>query len=506
MTLQIGTQLAGHYQIVKSLSSGGFGETYIAEDSHRPGNPQCVLKHLKPVNNSPESLSTARRLFNSEAQVLEKLGEHPQIPRLFAYFEENEQFYLVQEFIAGHPLSAELPLGERWSETQVQAMLEDVLGILEFVHTQGVIHRDIKPDNIMRRGADNKLVLIDFGAIKEVGNQGIPQTVQGGSTVAIGTPGYMPTEQGRGKPRPSSDLYALGMIAIQALTGMLPNQLREDYETGEISWEDQAEVSPALAAVLTQMIRYHFKDRYQSAREVLTALQSPGSGGMYQPTEVAKPAYQPTEVANSQASQPRDVPPTQRATPPASPSLPSEPSLPASQSRETKDKNKTPILIGAMILGLLGFAGIFIQIRAENARREPELTNTSQIQAENDQREQELTNTTAPLEEFVDVYYYNINAGDYEESWNMMSYQLKNNSQSHPDGYASYLDWWTKVDYVDIHGTKIINKTSTTAQIQTDLQYTLNSGRIVNQTLIFSLVADRSSQNWSLNKTQRVEN
>ncbi|MGL4500754.1 MAG: protein kinase domain-containing protein, partial [Planktothrix sp.] len=243
----IGTTLAGHYQIVKSLSSGGFGETYIAEDTHRPGNPQCVLKHLKPANSSPQGLQIARRLFNSEAQVLEKLGEHPQIPRLFAYFEENEEFYLVQEFIEGHPLSAELPLGQRWSETQVTSMLEDVLGILEFVHTQGVIHRDIKPDNIMRRESDNKLVLIDFGAIKEVENQGIPQTGQVSGTVAIGTPGYMPTEQGRGKPRPNSDLYALGMIAIQALTGMLPNQLREDDETGEISWQNQAEVSPALA-------------------------------------------------------------------------------------------------------------------------------------------------------------------------------------------------------------------------------------------------------------------
>ncbi|AFY84388.1 protein kinase domain-containing protein [Oscillatoria acuminata] len=377
MTIEVGKTLAGHYQIIKSLSSGGFGETYIAEDTHRPGNPQCVLKHLKPANSSQQGLAIARRLFNSEAQVLEKLGEHSQIPRLFAYFEENQEFYLVQEFIEGHPLSAELPLGQRWSETQVKTMLEDVLSILEFVHNQGVIHRDIKPDNIMRRESDHKLVLIDFGAIKEVGNQGIPQTGQVSGTVAIGTPGYMPTEQGRGKPRPNSDLYALGMIAIQALTGMLPNQLREDNDTGEISWQDQAEVSPALTVVLSQMIRYHFKDRYKTATEVLTALQSLGSGGTYQPTEVANPTYQPTAVANSQTYQPShetaNQGPMAAPTPPVSkPSLPSEPSLPAQPtSPEAKGQNKTPMLIGAMILTLLVFGGGgFLYVQAENAQQQ----------------------------------------------------------------------------------------------------------------------------------------
>ncbi|AFY84392.1 protein kinase domain-containing protein [Oscillatoria acuminata] len=376
MTIEVGKTLAGHYQIVKSLSSGGFGETYIAEDTHRPGNPQCVLKHLKPANSSPQGLQIARRLFNSEAQVLEKLGEHSQIPRLFAYFEENQEFYLVQEFIEGHPLSAELPLGQRWSETQVKTMLEDVLGILQFVHTQGVIHRDIKPDNIMRRKSDNKLVLIDFGAIKEVGNQGIPQTGQVSGTVAIGTPGYMPTEQGRGKPRPNSDLYALGMIAIQALTGMLPNQLREDNDTGEISWQDQAEVSPALTVVLSQMIRYHFKDRYKTATEVLTALQSPGSGGTYQPTAVANPTYKPTVMANYPTYEPSNGTANQRSagipTPPVSkPSLPSEPSLPAQPSPEAKGQNKMPMLIGALILALLVFGGGgFLYAQAENARQQ----------------------------------------------------------------------------------------------------------------------------------------
>ena len=388
MSITIGQTLAGHYKIVKSLSSGGFGETYIAEDSHRPGNPKCVLKHLKPANNnSPESLQTARRLFKSEAQVLEKVGEHPQITRLLAYFEENEEFYLVEEFIDGHPLSAELPLGQRWSETQVKSMLEDMLGILEFVHGQGVIHRDIKPDNIIRRTSDNKLVLIDFGAIKEVQieteNPGIPQTAQTRSTIAIGTPGYMPTEQGRGKPRPSSDLYALGMIAIQALTGMYPHQLREDDETGEIRWQDQAEVSPELAAVLSQMIRDRFKERYQSATEVLTALRI-GSGGTIPPTEVANQTDRPTEVANNEERS-TNVPSPPQPQPP----LPPEPQ-PPTPLPQPKPQNKTPMEIGATILTLLLLGGGgFLYVQAENARQQEIAAQLAREREAEQQRQQE---------------------------------------------------------------------------------------------------------------------
>jgi serine/threonine-protein kinase len=522
MTIEVGKTLAGHYQIVKALSSGGFGETYIAQDTHRPGNPKCVLKHLKPANSSPQGLPIARRLFNSEAQVLEKLGEHPQIPRLFAYFEENEEFYLVQEFIDGHPLSAELPLGQRWSETQVKTMLEDVLGILEFVHSQGVIHRDIKPDNIMRRNSDNKLVLIDFGAIKEVENQGIPQTAQASGTVAIGTPGYMPTEQGRGKPRSNSDLYALGMIAIQALTGMLPNQLREDYNTGEISWQDQAEVSPALATVLSQMIRYHFKDRYQSATEVLTALRylgnSGGNSGTYQPTAVANQTYQPTAVANSQTYQPSNVTANQRSaapTPPAplpappslpsQPSLPSEPSLPAQPSPEAKGKSKMPMLIGILILALLGLGGIavlYVEPEAENTRQQ-EIAAEQQSQQsqgeEEEQRQRELE--YRKTEEFVQQYYQNLNYGNYEKSWNMMTDALKY-SELHPDGYNSYLDWWNKVSSVNLFSAQTLEITDNQAIVQINLQYVMNDGRTSDQDLKFVLMKS-SDGAWYLDATQK---
>ncbi|KYC41391.1 serine/threonine protein kinase [Scytonema hofmannii PCC 7110] len=269
----IGQLLAGHYKVLEVLGEGGFGQTYIAEDSHLPGNPKCVLKHLKSSSTDPEILETARRLFQKEAETLQKLGSHDQIPRLFAYFEENQEFYLVQEFVDGYSLNKEITLGLRWTESQVIQLLIEVLSILEFVHSQGVIHRDIKPSNLIRRASDNQLVLIDFGAIKQLRSQTATRTGHNNLTLIVGTRGYMPSEQIRRLPRPSSDIYALGMMGIQALTGMYPHKLQDDPNTGEILWQHLACVSPGLASVLTQMTRYHFKDRYQTATEALCALR-----------------------------------------------------------------------------------------------------------------------------------------------------------------------------------------------------------------------------------------
>jgi serine/threonine protein kinase len=297
----IGQTLSGRYQIIQNLSRGGMGQTYVAEDTQRPGNPKCVVKQLQLANNDPNFLPTARRLFDREAQMLEQLGDHSQIPRLLAHFEQDEEFYLVQEFIEGHPLSDEIAPGKRWSEERVMQLLEDVLTILKFVHERGIIHRDIKPENLIRR-ADGKLVLIDFGIVAQSGMRSptvapsMPvQTVPGYSpttpvytptevvnaqplksqpaTVAIGTLGYMPPEQMSSKPHFSSDLYALGMTAIQALTGIQPAELEKD-EDGEVIWRNLAVVSEGLAAFLTKIVRHYFKFRYQSASEALQALQA----------------------------------------------------------------------------------------------------------------------------------------------------------------------------------------------------------------------------------------
>ena len=299
--------LGGRYQIVEVLAFGGFGQTYVAKDMHRPGTPECVVKHLQPASANSGFIQNARRLFQTEAEILEQLGNHTQIPRLLAYFEENQEFYLVQEFIQGHTLRAELQPGERWSENQVYQLLQEVLGILVFVHSHGVIHRDIKPDNIIRRAEDGKIVLVDFGSVKQAWTQVITAPEQSNSvlahqpspTIAIGTPGYMPTEQGRGRPQPNSDIYALGMIAIQALTGVTPTELHEESENGEIAWRHLVDVSEAIASVLTKMVRYNFKNRYSSATEALAALKQLELTGESQEAEGAE-GEKPLATYNTQ--------------------------------------------------------------------------------------------------------------------------------------------------------------------------------------------------------------
>jgi CHASE2 domain-containing sensor protein/tRNA A-37 threonylcarbamoyl transferase component Bud32 len=262
--------LDGRYQAEQPLGSGGFGVTYLARDTKLPGQPQCVIKQLVPARRDPAFVSLARRLFNTEAEILSKLGHHPQIPHLLAYFEDRQEFYLVQEFIDGETLAHEFEgLTEPWSEAKVLDLLRQLLPVLGFIHSQYVIHRDLKPGNIIRDRQTGKLVLIDFGAVKEIQPQVLEER---DLTISIGTRGYTPPEQYAGKPNYSSDIYALGSIAIEALTNTHPRYLPVDDRTGNPIWRDLATVSPTLAQVLDQMVAYHFNDRYQSATAALIDL------------------------------------------------------------------------------------------------------------------------------------------------------------------------------------------------------------------------------------------
>lgn len=268
--------LAGHYQIVRHLGGGGFGQTFLAKDSHLPGNPLCVVKQLKPRVSDRAVLATAKRLFDREAETLYRLGEHNQIPRLLAHFEQEQEFYLVQEFIEGQPFDGELAQSNQLSEDEAIALLQDILHVLAFVHQQNVIHRDIKPANLIRRSRDNKIVLIDFGAVKEVSNKAANVLGQSTVTVSIGSPGYMPSEQQSGNPQFSSDIYAVGIVCIQALTGLRPREIPREAQTGEYSCtllSDRASINAALAAILEKMVRYDYRQRYQNATEALQAIQ-----------------------------------------------------------------------------------------------------------------------------------------------------------------------------------------------------------------------------------------
>lgn len=271
------TILAGHYQVVRHLGGGGFGQTFLAQDSHLPGKPLCVVKQLKPRATEPANLEIAKRLFDREAETLYRLGDHSQIPRLLAHFEQDQEFYLVQEYIAGQSFDQELHRNQQLSEAQVIKFLQDILQVLSFVHQQNVIHRDIKPSNLIRRSKDDKIVLIDFGAVKQVSHQ----TIQGGGqtsmTIAIGSPGYMPSEQRAFHPHYSSDLYAVGVVCMQALTGMSPSDLPMDSQTGELSCascSDRIVIDPELAAILDKMVRYDYRQRYANAADALRAVQN----------------------------------------------------------------------------------------------------------------------------------------------------------------------------------------------------------------------------------------
>lgn len=342
----LGTLLDQRYKVTAVLGAGGFGQTYIAEDTRRPGNPQCVVKHLKPASSDTQFIDVARRLFRTEAEMLEKLGRHDQIPQLLAYFEDQKEFYLVQEFIQGQTLSDEMPLGQPLPEAQVLGIVQEILNVLHFVHYHQVIHRDIKPDNLIRRQADGHLVLIDFGAVKEIRTQIAPADQSVGYTVGIGTQGYMPGEQLSGRPRLNSDIYAVGMIGLKALTGVEPMQLPFDEQTAELQWRSLApQASPRFAEILERMVRSQFNTRYPSVADVLQDLQL-----LSQPPS---PPIPPTEPVIYSAPIPNNAP-----IPNANPT-----DLPATNVVSPKPVPLQPSRgswwIAAVIVGLSGLGGAY---------------------------------------------------------------------------------------------------------------------------------------------------
>jgi eukaryotic-like serine/threonine-protein kinase len=349
----IGQTLRHHYRILQELGSGGFGDTYLAQDIDLPGQPYCVVKHLKPKTNDPAVLPIAKTLFEREAQTLYQLGNHSsQIPRLFAHFEENGEFYLVQEFVEGHDLGQEIIPGQPKSEKVVIKLLQDILEVLAVVHQYHVIHRDIKPQNLMRRKADGKIVLIDFGAVKEIGTLLINPQGQTSVSVAIGSPGYMPSEQARGKPKYASDVYAVGMMAIQAVTGLMPNQFPEDPETGEIIWRNGAQVSDNLAEVLDKMVREYFPQRYQTASAALQALMPIAAPP---PPQTSTPTPPPTVPVVTQTPPTSSLP--QTPTPIPTPPTPSPPAATRSSIPPTLVRT-TPPASRRKFLTLLSFGGV----------------------------------------------------------------------------------------------------------------------------------------------------
>ena len=261
------------YRAMRLLGRGGFGVTYLAQDTLLPGSPLCVIKQLSPKVNNPLSLERAKVRFKREAKILSRLGSHSQIPMLLDYFTVKGEFYLVQEYIQGETLSKEVRRSGPQNETKVKQFLQEILPVIKYVHRHRVIHRDIKPPNIIRCRNDGRLVLIDFGAVREyLSNQVDDPFQKSPTTQFVGTMGFAPPEQLALRPTYASDIYALGVTCLFMLTGRSPIEFESAPETGEILWRSHVQVSSHFATVLNKMLKFSADERYQKIDDVKRTL------------------------------------------------------------------------------------------------------------------------------------------------------------------------------------------------------------------------------------------
>lgn len=268
------------YEVIKELETGEFIQTYLVKDRDLPSQNHYVVKQLTPFSSDIDTLGKVRSLFANHFKELEKLNGHGQIPKLFASFEENQEFYTVQEYVEGSNLNEQITPDQLWSESDVITLLIETLSILEFVHRQGLYHQNLKPANLRRRKQDGKIVLIDFGTLQEIYTSTSSDEEQAEIHQQLSAQGYVPPRVEEDHSPQSDDLYALGMIGIQALTGMPPSDLTTDKKTGEVIWRyatadrPMIQVSDQLADILSRLIRHAPGDRYSSASQVFEKLHS----------------------------------------------------------------------------------------------------------------------------------------------------------------------------------------------------------------------------------------
>jgi serine/threonine protein kinase, bacterial len=366
------TLINNRYHILQNLGRGGFGETFLAVDTHLPSGRNCVVKRLKPLVVESDSLPWIQNKFQQEAAILEQLGaNNPQIPNLYAYFTEEGEFYLVQEWIEGLSLSEKVARSGKMNEADVRRILVDLLPVLEYLHSLQILHRDIKPDNIILRARDNKPVLIDFGAVKEAVGTILQSQTYSQVSMAVGTPGYMSPEQAAGRPIYSSDLYSLGLTAIYLLTGKQPQALDLDPNTGEILWRKELpNLHSDLAMAIDRSIRFNPRDRFSSAKEMLSALRPP-----------------------SQASVPSQNSKLQKNSAPTNPSR--QQTLAYKSYRELARQNKAPTNPNNWLRFLFGFfatisiavgafaVGFWLTFQPENSKNADTVDDPSVFPSEN---------------------------------------------------------------------------------------------------------------------------
>jgi formylglycine-generating enzyme required for sulfatase activity len=285
-------RLKNRYRAQKLLGQGGFGKTFKAVDEDRPGQPLCVIKQFAFISDNPKHQQMALKLFYEEANHLQWLGSHPQIPELLDFFDVDGQPYLVQQYIDGQDLEQELAAEGVFSQQKIRGLLESLLPVLDFLHNQSrpVIHRDIKPANIIRRRKDQSLILVDFGAAKQA-----TQTMLAKTGTTIGSPEFAAPEQTRGKPAFASDIYSLGVTCIHLLTAISPFDLFDTSQDDWV-WRDYLlnnQVDGLLGKVLDKSIVNAAGRRYQSAAEMLTALNNRAQPAFAKPQPIDTPYLPP---------------------------------------------------------------------------------------------------------------------------------------------------------------------------------------------------------------------
>jgi len=375
------TLLNNRYQVIQTLGAGGFGNTFLAEDTYMPSRRRCVIKQLKPVTHDPQAYKLVQERFQREAAVLEELGEgNNQIPRLYAYFSEAGQFYLVQEWIEGDTLTKKVEQGGTLSENEVKQILVSLLPVLDYVHSRRMVHRDIKPDNIIIRKRDGLPVLIDFGAVKEAMNTVVNVPGNSAHSMVIGTPGFMSSEQAGGRPTYASDLYSLGLTAVFLLTGKMPQELETDAGTGEFLWRQYApDIHSNLAMVLDQAIRFNPRDRFATATAMLNALQSAAA-----PSEMATVAVSPGGVQQGRNG----------LTPPITNPSPRQ-TVPVGTSPVIQENGQKPLILGAFIAGGLLVAAVAIGVGLTRSRDRSSPVSSSAPTSEQPTTQQPSSSTTS---------------------------------------------------------------------------------------------------------------
>jgi serine/threonine protein kinase len=270
--MTFGSLLQNRYRIMQTLTEGKFGRTYLAEDERR-FNELCAIKELIAATGN-DAGEKAQELFQQEAAILYQV-EHPQVPQFREKFQEEERLFLVEDYVAGKSyqslLSERLAAGTIFTEAEVLQLIRSLLPVLEHIHSRGIIHRNISPDNIILRDRDRQPVLINFAIVQELATRlQSPDTTTPVSIV--GNVGFAPSEQiESGLAYPHSDLYALAVTAIVLLTGKQPSDLFEPSQ-GAWNWEQWVKVTPEFAPIITKMLNHLPGDRFQCAADVMAAL------------------------------------------------------------------------------------------------------------------------------------------------------------------------------------------------------------------------------------------